>query len=120
MDLDLFTLAAQLYQAVTSGNWFLLAAFALVAAVFGARKFLTPRVPFFASDSGGVLLTFLGALGGGLATALAAGENMSWVLALASAKVAFVAMGGYSALKKAFMPLYRAARHLVQHFRKAA
>ncbi len=105
MDLDLLALASQLYAAVTSGNWYLVASLALVACVFAARKLLAPKVPFLASDAGGVLLAFAGALGGALASAFAAGEAPSWALALVAAKVAFVAMGGYAALKKLAAPL---------------
>jgi hypothetical protein len=102
MDLDLFSLAKQLFEAVMSGNWALVVAAALVAVVFALRKL---PVPFFQSDAGGVVLAFVGALSGGMANAFAAGANFTWALFLKTAQVAFVAMGGYVGLKKLLWPL---------------
>lgn len=105
MDIDILAIAKQIFDAVSSGNWVLVAALALVLLVFVLRKFVSSKVPFLASDEGGVLLTFAGSFGGALATALAAGESASWALAFTAAKVAFLAMGGYAALKKLLLPL---------------
>ena len=105
MDLDVLSLAKSLYDAVMHGQWALLAALVLVALVFALRKFVAPKVPFLASDAGGVLLAFFGSLGGALSTAFAAGEAFSWALLFKAAQVAFLAMGGYAALKKLFAPL---------------
>lgn len=104
MDFDVLGLAKQLFDAVMHGQWALVAALALAAAVFALRK-LGSKVPFLASDAGGVLLTFFGALAGGLANSFAAGEGFSLALLFKSAQVAFLAMGGYAALKKLFAPL---------------
>ncbi len=105
MDLDVIAVAKQIFDAVVSGQWALVAALALVAVVFVLRKFVSTKVPFFASDAGGVVLAFFGSLGGGLATAFAAGEAFSLQLLLKVAQVAFLAMGGYAALKKLVAPL---------------
>lgn len=105
MDLDLLAVAGQVYTAVMAGQWALVAALALVLVVFVLRKFVSGKVPFLASDAGGIMLAFVGSLGGAFATAFAAGESFSWSLAFKAAQVAFLAMGGYAALKKLVLPL---------------
>lgn len=105
MDFDLFSVARELFAAVMGGQWALVAALALVATVFVLRKYVSPKVPFLASDAGGVLLAFVGSAAGGMATAFAAGQPFTWALLLKVVQVAFLAMGGFAALKKFLAPL---------------
>lgn len=104
MDFDVFGLVKQLFDAVMGGNFALVAALALVLIVFVLRKFVGPKVPFLASDAGGVVLAFLSAFGGALATAFGAHAAFSLALLFKAAQVAFLAMGGYAALKKLLGP----------------
>jgi hypothetical protein len=84
----------------------------LILAVSMARRFLAPRVPFFATDHGAVLLTLATGLLGGLGNALVAGSAMSWGVVAAAFGLSLKAAGGYTALKKAALPLLaKAAEH---------
>lgn len=102
MELDLFALAGQLYQAVMGGQWALFAALLLMGIIYALRKYLAPKLPLLATDEAGVLMAFFGSLSGAFATAFAAGQTFSLALCWTAFKVAFLAMGGYVALKKLF------------------
>ena len=93
-------------SAAQSHSWMYLVAAVLMAATWGARKYLAPKVPWLASDAGGVALALLLAFFGALVTA-GPSAAFSWALLAASAKVAIAAMGGYSGLRKLVVPLLR-------------
>lgn len=99
---DLFDLLTRAYK---SGNWYFILSAALVAVVWGVRRYLTPRFPVLKSDWAAVTLTFAMAFFGAVATALGAGTPFSVVLVVAAFKIAFTAMGGYTALRKFILPL---------------
>lgn len=94
--------AKLLMEAAKSKNGFMLLALALILAVFLTRKFLASRVPFLGTKAGGALLVFVQAFAGAVATALTAGEPMSWPLALMALKVALTGAGGWTLLKDVF------------------
>ncbi len=87
------------WQAVQTGNAWLILSFALVLVVWGVRKFLGPKVPFLQTQAGGAILTLVGSFAGAAGSALMAGQAMSPVLALAAFKVAFAASGGWTLVK---------------------
>lgn len=87
------------WQAVQSGNAWLILSFALVLAVYLVRKFLGTKVPFLQTQAGGAILTLVGSFAGAAGSALMAGQTMSPVLALAAFKVAFAASGGWTLVK---------------------
>lgn len=98
-----------LFNAVASGEWFLAAALGLSALVYGLRTWGAPFLPdgkfkgFVLSDAGGVVVTLLGALLGGFASAIASDIpfGAKWAaVAFASVKVSLAAMGGYAGVKK--------------------
>lgn len=93
-----------LVRAASSGNWYFVLSALLVAAVWAARKYLSPKIPFLGGDVGGILLAFAMAFFGAVASALGAGAPISMPLFVAAAKIAFTAMGGYTALKKLVGP----------------
>ncbi len=86
-------------SAVAAGKWASVAALVLVATVWALRKFIAPKVPFFATGEGGAVLTIATSFGGALATALLAGTAVSGGLILSSLQVALLAAGGWSLLK---------------------
>lgn len=90
--------------AVATGKWASVAALALVAAVWGLRKFVAPKVPFFATGEGAAVLTISASFVGALATALLAGSALSVPLVWSSLQVAVMAAGGWS-LAKHLLPL---------------
>ncbi len=89
-------------QASLAHNAWLFASLALVGVVFLARKFLTAKVPFLGTQAGGAILTIATSFAGAAGTALLTGQPMSWLLALAAAKVAFTAAGGWTLVSHLF------------------
>ena len=105
MELDLVALLGDLLAAATGKQWGVVASLLLIGLVFALRKYVAPKVPFLASDSGGVLLAFVGGFGLALKDHFSLGQAFSWAAMVAAAKLSFWAMGGYVALKKFAMPL---------------
>lgn len=99
-DGSLFDLAKPILEAVRSGQYAFAASAALVFAVALARKYGAKRYPWLVSDAGGATLTLVGAFGGAVSTALAAGATLSAGLAWTATGVAVAAAGGYSLIKK--------------------
>lgn len=95
----LLDLARPVAEALLSGNPGLAAALALVLAAAIARRYLAPKVPFFASDVGGALLVLVGSFGGAAAAAITGGASWSLALAWTALKIATAAAGGYSLAK---------------------
>lgn len=81
----------------------------LMLAVTLARRWLAPRYPFFATDHGAVLLTLATGVFGGVATALVGGSAMSWGMVAAAFGLSLKAAGGYTAIRKALLPLLERA-----------
>lgn len=81
----------------------------LMLLVTVARRWLAPRFPFFATDHGAVLLTLATGLAAGVSNALVAGSAMSWGVVAAAFGLSLKAAGGYTALKKAALPLLERA-----------
>lgn len=93
-------------DAAQSKNWWLLLALALSGAVFLLRKYGDKipfyskwLAPFFATPTGGAVLTLVSAFVGALATALLGGATMTGALALSALKIALTAAGGWTLLK---------------------
>jgi hypothetical protein len=87
-------------NAVQSGNYSLVAALGVIAAVYALRRFGGGRIPFLATDRGGALLVIITSVAGALATAFAAGTAVSLPLVISALVVALKAAGGFSLAKK--------------------
>lgn len=98
-------LISLLVDAWRSNNKGFLAAAIVVAAVWAVRKLVAPKVPWLRSDLAGVLLAFVAAGAGAVATSLAGGSPFGWVTLLMALKVAVMAMGSYVTIRKALAPL---------------
>ena len=96
--------AGALLAAVMSGQWPIVAAMVLVAAVWGARK-LAPRWAFFATDEGAFTLNLLTSFVLALSTALFAKAAITGALLLKALEMSFLAAGGWAALTKFLVPL---------------
>lgn len=101
---DIGYMAEVMWKGVTTGNWWMVAAAALVLIVIFVRRSLGKRIPWIATDRGGVLLALVGGTAFGVAVALAGGEAIALSIVLTAAKVAFVGIGGFSALRKLIWP----------------
>lgn len=100
--MDLQTLAQMAFEAATRGglSWQnLLAVGALVGVVALLRLFLAPRVPFFATPEGGILLNVLVSGFAATVTALCGGAAFTWGLLGASLVMSWKAAGGWTLLK---------------------
>lgn len=104
LDFDFLSLAKQIFDAIMSGQWALVAALALILVVFVLRKFVAPKVPFLASDAGGAILVLATSIFGAFGNALAAGQPLSFALAVKALQIGFAAAGGWAVLKKALLP----------------
>lgn len=89
-----------LYRAVVGGQFGWLAGLALILAIEPVKRLLLMRVPFLATDLGGVLLAFVMAAIGGCAHALTVGATWDLDLGVSIARNAVVAIGGYAAIKR--------------------
>lgn len=96
--------AKDTYDAVKSGQWWLLASLIVIAATFVARKWGAKVIPWLKTDRGGTVLAFSVAFLGGLAHAVAAEGSPSWEMLQTSLKVALGAVGGYTGLRKTLFP----------------
>jgi hypothetical protein len=88
--------------AATSGQWALVAAFVLVAVVWGLRKLPWPPLK---TPEGGAVLNILTGFAGAFLSALVGGAAFSWALVLTSLQVSVLAAGGWSLLKSLVFPL---------------
>jgi hypothetical protein len=96
--------AKDTYDAVKSGQWWLLASLIVIALTWAARKWGAKLVPWLKTDRGGTVLAFAVAFLGGLAHAVAAEGSPSWEMLQTSLKVALGAVGGYTGLRKTLFP----------------
>ena len=94
--------AKPVMDAIMHGQAWLAASLAVVFLCAATRKYLPDQYggKFARGDVGGVLLAFLMAFAGAVATALTAGGAMSTALALTALKVGLGAAGGYTVLHK--------------------
>lgn len=99
-DGSLLDYAKPVLDAVMSGNYAYAAALALVLVAAVARKYGAKHWSFLATDAGGALIVLLASFGGALATTTAAGAWPSLAMVWVAAKVAAMAAGGWSLVKK--------------------
>lgn len=109
---DPIALLQAIWAAATSGQWTLVAGLATMLLVWAARSPKSPvrlvtLIPWLATEPGGVVLTFAVAFLGGVGTMLATGGVWSTGILSASLGVAWVASGGYTAVKKLGLPMLR-------------
>jgi hypothetical protein len=99
---DLSRYGALVLEAVTSGNWCLVAALAIAGLVALVRKIGGDRWPLLHSDRANVIFVLLLSFLGAVVTALAAGGPAALTagLVLTAFKVAFVAGGGFAMVKR--------------------
>lgn len=93
----------ELVQAFRTGDWRLVAAFALIAVMIGLRR-IRDKVPWFRGDRGGAIMVMLLSLSGALSTSLAADQPVDAKLFLSAITIAWVAVGGYTWLKRLIWP----------------
>lgn len=91
---------SDILSAAKAGHYAYAAALALVVGVTLARRYGAGKLPWLASDTGGAVLSFAGALGAAFASALATGGAVSLSLVWAAVGVAVTASGGYTLAKK--------------------
>lgn len=91
---NLEVFAGLVTKAIQNGQWAVVVALGIVAAVWAVRKFLGPKYPALATGRGGAILNMAASFGSGLAVA-AAGAPFSWAMVLSLALSLFTA-GGWS------------------------
>lgn len=96
---------ALVLQAAQGGQWPMVAALALVAVVWAARKWGAPQVPFLGTPEGGAILNIATGFAGAFLTALMGGTPFTWGLLWASLQVSLLAAGGWAMLKSLVWPL---------------
>lgn len=103
-DGSIIDLARPVWDAIMAGHYVAGAALALCLTLALAKRYAPGKAgAFLNSDAGGALSLLGMAFFGAIATGTIAGEGwggLSWGLALASAKVAAVAAGGFAIVKK--------------------
>jgi hypothetical protein len=99
--------AKPVFDAVMKGQFALAGALMLVLLVAFMRRYGSKKFPFFKTDTGGTLLTFLGSLGGAVSTALLAGAGLSFSVMTTAIGVAATASGGYTMIKRLIIPLLK-------------
>lgn len=87
-------------DAISSRNWPLVAALAVVLAVWLVRRFATTRIPWLGTDRGGAVLVLVTSLAGAVASALLGGAGLSLPLLVEALSVALSAAGGFNLTKK--------------------
>lgn len=98
---DLATLANQVVEAITHGNWALVAALVIVIITLALRRWGGQYLPWLNSKWAGVLIPLLGSIAGAVATALMGGLPLTAGLLLKAVIVGVIAIGGFSAAKNA-------------------
>lgn len=110
-DGSLLDLARPVFDAIIGGHYIAGAALALILIVAAIKRYAPGRAGTFVhSDVGGVLTTLVISFGGALATATAGDVVWRWSIAYSAGKVALVAAGGYTMIKKLLVvPLQNSA-----------
>lgn len=104
---DPLSYAAQIVAAAQAHHWLVVLGLALATIVAAAATHaagVTRIVPWFATDAGATVWTFLLASIGAVATTFAAGQTPSWATASAAFGVGVVAIGGYTGARKLLGP----------------
>lgn len=101
---DPFEVLGKIVEAAGSGNWRLVAAFALVLVMMVVGKF-RDRLAIFRGDRGGALLVMVLALGGAVSTALMTDKPLDVSLFLGAVGTAFTAVGGFQWVKRLMKPV---------------
>ncbi len=94
---------SEFVTAFRSGDWRLVAAFALIALMIGLRR-IRDHVPWFKGDRGGAIMVMALSMAGAFSTSLATGAPVDLKMALSAAAIAWTAVGGYTWLKKLVWP----------------
>jgi hypothetical protein len=92
-----------LVQAFRSGDWRLVAAFALIALMVGLRR-IREKLPWFQGDRGGAIMVMLLSLAGALSTSLATDAPVDVRMFLSAVAIAWTAVGGYTWLRRLIWP----------------
>lgn len=102
---DGMSLLSAVFQAVSSGQWRLVAALAVIAVAFVLRNVLAKKVAWFSTKAGGYVISYTVSLAIVLAPVIQSGQSWSWKLALSLLSLALTAAGGYEALREVLWPL---------------
>ena len=94
-----------IFEAISNKNIPLVASLILVALVSLARKQGVKKLPWLGTKAGGHVLTYAMSLAVSLAATFSGGVGFSLGVLYASAKVAFLASGGYTLAKDLLLPL---------------
>jgi hypothetical protein len=100
---DPIELVSKIVEAASSGNWRLVAAFALVLTMMVLGRF-RKKIPIFDGDRGGSILVMVLSLGGGLSTALMTDMPINANLVVGVVGTAFTAVGGFTWVRKIMWP----------------
>lgn len=87
------------YDAISTHQWSLTGALAIIYLVAVIKRYLGDKVAFLHSDAGGSLLALVGAVGTALATSLTPGAHLTPDLLLKALQAGVAAAGGYAILK---------------------
>lgn len=91
-------------DAFRGGHYISAGALAVVVAVAAARKYATTIGPRFAdfvhSDAGGAASTLITSFAGTIAATTASGDTWHWSMITTAGAIAFIAAGGYAAVKR--------------------
>ena len=101
--------ALDLYRAVRAKDYWYAVGLFLCLLTWGFRSLLKPRVPWFATDRGGVAALAITSLLSAFALALLARQVPGWTMIGACLLGAFTAAGGWVAFKRLVWPKAGAA-----------
>lgn len=107
---------ADLYAAIVSGRYGWLAGLGLIFLVEPAKRWMLARVKptsWLSTNLGGLALVFVFATISGLGHALIAGVEWTPALPIAIVRNAAIAIGGYTAIKKALLERWPALAGVV-------
>jgi hypothetical protein len=100
-------LIPRLLVALVTRKWLVVAGLAIatiVSAAFSHRLGIAKVIPWFATDAGATVWTFVLATIGAAATSLSLGQPLSLITLQAAFGVGVVAIGGYTGLRKLLGP----------------
>ncbi len=101
--IDLTVVIPQIMAAIQGHHWLVVIGLGLatiVAVALSHKAGISKAVPWFGTDAGGTMFTFLVAAIGAISTTLVAGQSLSALTAQAALGVGVVAIGGYTGLRK--------------------
>ena len=104
--------AAEVVNAIKSGNWRMAAAGLLAFLMLGLGK-VRHKVKWFDGDRGGAVLVGILGFGGALSTALASGVALDLQLFIGAFGVVFTAVGGYTWLKRLIWPQDKPSEEMI-------